>query len=336
MQIKYFFGIDVSKSTLDVTVVVEGKSVDYQKLENRTAAIKKVFLKRMHSLGATMEDSVFCMEHTGLYNLPLVKWLHSQNGMIWLESGLQIRKASGMLRGKNDQVDSGRIAQYAYTHRHQIKVWSPPREVIQRLSVLLSQRARFEKVLRQLTTAQHEQTLFLDKTIVRMLDQHNRAPIEALRKQIRALEEQIQEILRDDESLERLYRIITSIHGIGLLTAGYIIVSTNEFRSIRDPKKYACYSGVAPFEYSSGSSVRGKTRVSRMANKNIKQLLHLAAMSSIRAPGGELSEYYQRKVAEGKNKMSVLNAVRNKLILRVFACVNQNREYQKKYGPCVA
>jgi poly(3-hydroxyalkanoate) synthetase len=67
-----------------------------------------------------------------------------------------------------------------------------------------------------------------------------------------------------------------------------------------------------------------------MANKNIKTLLHMAALVAIQMKG-EMREYYNRKVSEGKNKMSVLNAIRNNLILRIFACVNQNREYEKNY-----
>ncbi|WP_027420416.1 transposase, partial [Crocinitomix catalasitica] len=99
---------------------------------------------------------------------------------------------------------------------------------------------------------------------------------------------------------------------------------------IKEAKKYACYSGVVPFDYSSGTSVNKRSRVSPMANKSIKTILHMAAMSAIQCEG-DLKHYYLRKVAEGKNKMSVLNAVRNKLILRIFSCVNQNRIYQKKF-----
>ena len=67
-----------------------------------------------------------------------------------------------------------------------------------------------------------------------------------------------------------------------------------------------------------------------MANKNIKTLLHMGALAAIKKPG-DIQDYYLRKVAEGKNKMSVLNAVRNKLVLRIFACVNQNRAYENNY-----
>jgi transposase len=130
-------------------------------------------------------------------------------------------------------------------------------------------------------------------------------------------------------------RWASSVTGIGKITAANIIVATGEFERIKDVKKFACYSGIAPFEHSSGSSVRGKTRVSKMANMTIKRLLHLAAMTAIQH-SEELKRFYYRKIEAGKNKMSALNAVRNKLISRVFACVNNKRIYQKNYQHALA
>ena len=89
----------------------------------------------------------------------------------------------------------------------------------------------------------------------------------------------------------------------------------------------ACHAGVAPFEHSSGSSIRGKTRVSCLANKNLKKLLHLGALSVI-SGNSELAFYYQCQLKKGKNKMSVINAIRNKLLHRVYACVREKRLYQ--------
>lgn len=330
MQIKHFIGIDVSKDTLDLSVVVDGKSLQHICIKNRTMEIKSTINKIMKALGASVEDTIFCMEHTGMYNLPLVKWLQNHQGKMWLESGVHIRKTLGVVRGKNDKVDSSRIAMYAYINRHQIRIWNAPRKVIERIAALLSQRSRLNKAKKQLNTANLEQRKFLDKDIMRSLNKYTLKTVVVINKQIEAVENEILELIKEDEKLNRMYQVITSVNGIGFVTASYILVTTNEFININNPKKYACYSGVVPFEHSSGSSVRGKTRVSQMANKNIKTLLHLAALSSIQVKG-DLQEYYVRKVAEGKNKMSVLNAIRNKLVLRIFACVNQNREYEKIY-----
>ena len=114
-----------------------------------------------------------------------------------------------------------------------------------------------------------------------------------------------------------------------------MIIVTGEFTKISEPKKFACYSGVAPFPHKSGTTIRGKTRVSNLANMNLKKLLHLAALSAIQCDE-ELGTFYKRKTQEGKNKMSVINAVRNKLISRVFACIKDKRMYQKIYQHALA
>jgi len=97
---------------------------------------------------------------------------------------------------------------------------------------------------------------------------------------------------------------------------------------MNDARKLACYCGVAPFEYSSGTSIKGKTRVHHMANKKLKCNLHMASLTAIKLDE-EIKTYYERKVAEGKSKLSVLNAVKNKLLARVVACVNNQRMYRR-------
>jgi transposase len=330
MQIKHFIGIDVSKDTLDLSVVVNGKPLSHYCIGNSAKEIKSTVSRIMKEMNGSFDDTIFCMEHTGLYNLPVVKWLNKNEGKMWLESGVHIRRTLGLVRGKNDKVDSSRIAMFAYTNRHLVKLWSPPRHVIEIIAALLSQRARLIKAKKQLATANMEQRKFLDKDIMHSLNKYTNRATTVIDKQVDDIEDEIIDLIKDDDKLKRMYQIITSINGIGLVTASYILVTTNEFINISDPKKYACYSGVVPFEHTSGTSVRGRNRVSHIANKSIKTLLHLAAISTLNTPG-EIQDYYNRKIAEGKNKMSIINAIRNKLILRVFACIKQNREYEKNY-----
>jgi transposase len=137
-------------------------------------------------------------------------------------------------------------------------------------------------------------------------------------------------LISTDELIARMVELATSVPGVGLMTALNMIIASGEFKRIDHPKKFACYSGVAPFEHRSGSSYRGKTRVSKMSNMTLKRHLHLAAMAAVRS-ASELKEYYYRKLKEGKNKMSSINAVRNKLIARVYSCVQNERLYQKIY-----
>lgn len=134
------------------------------------------------------------------------------------------------------------------------------------------------------------------------------------------------DIVKQDEELEKMYTILLSVEEIGKVTALMFLVTTNGFAHFSEAKKFACYAGVVPFECTSGKSIRGKNKVSHFANKEMKSALHLCALTLINSKG-ELGDYYRRKVAEGKNKMSVLNAMRNKIILRVFACIKNNKIY---------
>ncbi len=273
---------------------------------------------------------MFCMEHTGIYNLPLVKYLKGIEAKIWIESGVQIKKSMGLVRGKNDQVDAYRIALYAFDKRMQMKLWKAPREVVEHLSALLAQRSRLIKGQKQFQAPIKEQSRFWDKNIAKPIEKSSNNVLKVMANEVVEIEKKILDLIKSDERLNELYAYITSVKGIGFVTAAHIIASTNEFISISEPKKFACYAGVVPFEHTSGTSVKGRTRVSNMANKNIKMLLHLSAITTIRGDG-DMNQYYQRKVAEGKNKMSVINAIRNKLVLRIFACVREKRKYEKNY-----
>ena len=120
--------------------------------------------------------------------------------------------------------------------------------------------------------------------------------------------------------------LLTSIPGVGIQTALAFVIYTNNFKLINEGKRLACFAGVVPFPNQSGT-IRKKDRVSKHANMILKRIIHLAAMSVCKTKG-ELGEYYRRKIAEGKNKMSVLNALRNKLIQRMCAVINRQEPYQ--------
>ena len=149
-----------------------------------------------------------------------------------------------------------------------------------------------------------------------------------LDKDLKAIEVQMKDVIDSDDDLKSLYKLVTSVVGIGFVTAVNLLIYTNEFTLFNSYRKFAYYSGVAPFEYRSGTSIRGRTRVSQMANKKMKRYLHMASLTGIKRDES-LKTYYERKVVEGKSKMSVLNAVKNKLLARVFAVVNRGTEYQK-------
>ncbi len=132
-----------------------------------------------------------------------------------------------------------------------------------------------------------------------------------IEKSLKKVEKAIKETLASDSYLQNIQQVITSVDGVGDVTAIYLMVVTNGFKTLNDPRKLACYAGVAPFPYTSGTSVKGREKVSPFANKELKNLLHLCAVS-------------------------LLKAVRNKILHTICACVRKNEKYEKKYTNALA
>jgi len=122
----------------------------------------------------------------------------------------------------------------------------------------------------------------------------------------------------------------TSVTGIGVIIAAFMIVSTNNFTSFENGRKYACYAGIAPFDYSSGTSIKGKTKVSQMGNKRVKSLLSNGANSALRHDP-EIKAYYARKMAENKDHKLIVNSICCKLVNRVFAVIKRQTPYVRIY-----
>ena len=330
METLYFLGIDMSKKTFHAALTLDGMNMYQMEVENQPTEIKAFFQELKKKFNFSASQVIVCVEHTGIYCLPLLDYLVKAKIRVAVEPALQIKQSQGMSRGKTDKVDAKRIAQYAFKNHQDLRFWKPQRLVIQKLKALLVARERLVKIKVQLQTPINESLEYIEESIRKLIAKNCQSTFTALAKDIVRIEKAIAQLIRQDPHIEQQMQWATSVPGVGKITALNVIIATGEFERISEAKKFACYSGVAPFEHSSGSSIRGKTRVSKMANMTLKRLLHLAAMSAINCCE-ELKMFYQRKVAEGKNKMSVLNAVRNKLISRVFVCIKNKRMYQKDY-----
>lgn len=331
MKFIYYLGCDVSKNELDFAVYKQNAFVLHKEIKNDAKSIDNFFKELKKLPDFELSNTIVCMEHTGIYNNPLLVYLDNKKGNICLETALQIKNSQGSVRGKNDKIDSIRIAEYAYTFREKLKLWQPKREVIQRLATLTGHRDRIISVKNSIDVPLKESARFVLKSIQKESINLFSKTLKAIEDDLKKIEKAIQEVIKSDEELSRLFGLITSVQGIGPVTAIGVIITTNEFKDITEAKKYACYAGVAPFVRESGI-FRGKGRVSKLANMNMKALFHMAALTAVRV-NEDLKKYYERKTQEEKkNKMLVLNAVRNKLIHRIFACVNKNRKYNKTYS----
>jgi transposase len=326
-QYQHIFGVDVSKKTVDIT---HGHNQEFTHRLFTNDANGMIELNQwLRELNLTIENTLFCMEATGLYCYTLTDFLISNSIDTWVEHPTQIKRASGLTRGKSDKVDAKRIAIYASKNLDRLKLWKPMNDTLQKIRNLATLRERLVETKKRLITPIKEFEDIGDIAMAKFLNKTIKNSLTSIDKDLKNIETKMIVIIDEDDNLKMLYKIVTSVVGIGFVTAVNLLVHTNGFTMLKDTRKLACYCGVAPFEFSSGTSVRGKTKVHHMANKKLKCNLHMASLTAVKLDV-DLKAYYERKVLEGKNKMSVLNAVKNKLLARVIACVNKQQEYVKK------
>lgn len=319
-------GTDVSKSTLDLYDYLHGLSLQ---VANCKAGYRQLlrWLKQYH---ANLEEVVICFEHTGIYSLPLAVFLSEQKISFCIVPGLEIKRSLGIARGKNDQKDAKAIARYAYLRRSELKLYHLPSRQLLELKSLLSLREKMIKDRNgyQNTLGEMKAMLKVGKKDLLYVAQAHL--IKELTYQIKKVEKQMKELIEQDEQLANLYTLITSVKGVGLILGVNFLVYTGGFTLFDDWRKFACYSGIAPFEYQSGSSIKGKKKLSHLANKNLKALLSNAACCCIQR-SEELRQYYQKRLAEGKSKMSTQNIIRNKIVARVFAVVKRGTPFVEDF-----
>lgn len=331
MNFKNFIGIDISKDTFNYALIKDGdvSNTVTGEISNSHPGLVK-FEEFLRSQKLNMEETLICMEHTGIYCRLLSQYLTENKYNVWLEMPVQIIRSQGMQRGKNDHIDSIRIAEYACLKKDKAVLWQPPREILLQINDLLTLRDRLIESRKALKQPIKE---FKDagfKDTAKLIESRCSETLKSLDKEIIQIEKDLDKMINKDSNLKRLFKLATSVPGIGKITALSLLYFTNEFTLFVNAKQLACYCGVAPFGHTSGTSIKGKPRVSNFANKRLKKLLHMVAMSTI-SRDSQMSQYFQRKVNEGKNRMLVLNAIRNKILHRLCAVIKRGTPFQIDY-----
>jgi transposase len=319
-----FVGIDVSKATLDICLLGEEKS-ESLKIKNQLKSIQS-FFKKLHKQNQQCRILI-CMESTGYYNWPCYEALLGMDLSLYVVNPLHLKRSMGLSRGKTDVIDAIRIAKFISVHHPDLKPFIIPRKQIRVMQALLAHRNRLIDARTRFTVPSAEVALLADKELCKQIQSSSARMIREIDNQVKSTEEKLNKLIENDLELKQKYRYVTSVQGVGKVLAWTTLIKTNEFIAINDPRKLACYAGVVPFEHKSGTSVYKKPRVSPAADKTLKKLLHMAAMRVIQLKG-DLQDYYLRKVLEGKNKMNVLNAIRNKIVARICAMVNNRKIYE--------
>jgi transposase len=323
----HFIGIDVSKETFDLALIKDNDvSQIIQKVFSNDIRGFKELNKWLKQQKVAYQDVLFCVEHTGYYSRLIAKFIIAKKGNLWMEMSLKIIRSLGIQRGKNDKIDARRIAQFAHRNQQDYKPYNPPRPIIEKLKTMLMLRQKLINSKLSITIPVNELKR-IDKPAGKEAMAITSITMKALDKNLLTVEQRIDDLIASDKDLTEKYKLVTSVPGIGKITFCYLVYFTNEFQNYSEAKQLACYCGVVPFEYTSGKSVRGKPKVHKMANKFMKKLLHTAALCAV-TYYTEFKTYYERKINENKNRMLILNNVRNKLIIRVASVIKNNRPYK--------
>ena len=329
-NVKCYLGIDVSKSWFDLSFMKvinhQRQTVVTERFDNTAdgiALMHKLLVKQSVPFD---ENSLLVIENTGIYHRRLWRYCSEHSLPIHIGNAAHIKWSFGIARGKNDVIDSKRLCDYAYKQAEDLKATAALDPVHLKLKDLMTSRSMLQRQLNAIKVYLKELKNSNDKDIQQVMEKANEAALKGLEKSMQKIDGLIASLIKDTEGIDKNYELLNTIPGIGNVIAASLICCTNNFAGKPSGKQLASYAGVVPFAQTSGSSVKGKNKVHPMANKELKAILHMAALSCIRNYP-EFREYYDRKIAEGKHSRSVLNAIKNKLLLRVVAVIKKQQPY---------
>lgn len=330
MKFKHFLGIDISKKTFNVALLGLGSSafLGEAQFAHTAQGFKSFYRWLIQQVGkSALSSVVICLEHTGLYDLELSVFLHDYSLAYSHGNALAVKRSMGILRGKSDRIDARRLATYIRKERDDLQLSKPAPRVFIHLHRLFAARELLVKQKR--AQKQHKGALSALKsdTEIRKIESMYQKMERDFDRHLLKIEARMKALIQGHKDLKKNYELLLSVPGIGPMNAIYFLITTKNFTAFATWRQYAAYAGTAPFEHRSGTSVRGKNKVHSFANKKAKTLLTSAA-SSAKVHCFEIKAFYEKKLKAGKEKFWIINAIRNKIIARVFAIIERQSDYK--------
>ena len=333
-----FIGIDFSKEKVDVAIIyaegiVETSERVFNEFKNSVSGYKQL-IKWVDKNANGIDPSMwlFCGENTGDYSKPLCNHLYGRGYDIWLENAKCIKDASGIRRLKSDRADATMIAEYAMRNHDKAVGYEPLSESLTQLREYYLYRQMVVRHRCSFEVRRGEKRLMMEKSAAKtVIAQSGKHIVSELNKEIAKIDRKIASLIESSDELSEVYRIVTSVPGIGTQNAVCLMVYTDNFRKFNyDARSIACYYGIAPFGKDSGSSVHVDPHVHYMANRHIKAMLTQAALAAVRF-NPVIAQYYQRLIGRGKKMPVAMNNVKNKLLHIVTSMVKNKQVYNPEY-----
>ena len=314
-------GIEVSAEEL--VVAWEGRRGEQLLSFANTAAGHRSLLRALTRRGERVRA---CLEATGLYGLDLALFLSEQSGvelMVANPRAVRHFAYAMMQRSKNDRIDARVLREFAA--RMPFTRWTRPSANVLALWAI----ARRLESLTALCTAEKNRQhaagvsenlpAVVRQDIARSLGFHQRA--------MKRLRQQALDCIAADAQLARRYQLLLSVPGIAANSAIQLLAELSLLPADRDVRQWVAYAGLDPREYTSGTSVRKRTRISKVGNRHLRHALYMPALVASRFES-HLRGFYQHLIERGKSKRQALTAVSRKLLHAIYGMFRSNQCFE--------
>jgi transposase len=325
----YYVGFDIAAEKFTASCITNPDNIVFTSKEylNITDGFTN-FLQILEEHSIKQSDVIICMEATGVYTENLSYFLAAKGFSLCIEAPHKIKNKTRDTPRKNDFIDALAIAEYAYRYTDKLNAWKPQDEILEQIKTLLTTR---EHLTMQSTASQNAlKTLKYKHYQSPLANQIYVKTILEFKEHIKQIDLEIKNLINKDDSFKTNISLAKSVPGVGLLLAVNLLVLTNGFTEHINYKDAAAYTGICPYEQTSGTSLYRKPRSQRGGPAKLRKLLYLAALS-VRTHNQYFKSYFLRKVGEGKNKHLVLNNIENKLLKVIFAVINSGSCYSDNY-----
>jgi transposase len=314
-------GIDVSKASFDV-FLLKGKG-KHKKFLNTIDGFEKLSNWLISNDVQTVHA---CMEATGRYGRRLCKFLHQAGhkvsvvnpGRIW-----GFRKSETLGRNKTDKVDAALIARYCVAM--QPALWNPTPEEIEQLQDLVRYGARIQEMI--VAEKNRLQSDDLSAQVIAAIERH----IEFLEQNAQQVKADIKKLISDNAALNEKAELLLSIPGIGKDTAAIILAEVIGAGDFKNQRSVACYAGLSPRHHTSGTSVHGRSRLSKVGNSNLRKALYFPAMCIWR-DRSVFKEFISGLEQRGKPRMVILGALMRKLLGLAFVILKSGQPFDPNHS----
>jgi transposase len=313
-------GIDISKAKFDVALIKAGGERVKSKVFANTPTGFEQLQQWLTSQNVTQIHS--CMEATSTYGDALARFLFEQGYRVSIVNPSRPKAfgRSELSRTKTDRTDAKTIARFCAALTPAL--WTPPLIEIEQLQALVHRLNNLQGMQQQ----ERNRLETADTIVVEAIKTH----IEFLNQQIVATQALISDHFDQHPHLKTQRDLITSIPGIAAATAAAILAEIRDLSAFENADQLAAFAGLTPSEFSSGSSVHGKPRLSKIGNRNLRKVLYMPALVA-RRYNPLIRTFCERLLAKGKSKMATIGAAMHKLLRMVFGVLKSGQPFDPDF-----